>query len=123
MIGFTFSDLHGKESLTKANGELGCGRLPSDRGVLPFFGDVAQRQIDQLSGCLIARKMAPGFEHLAQLHVQTLYRVGRVNDLSDFVGISEKGDDLFPYSAPALRDCGDLFSQGPLLKVLQPLGR
>src|ERR1700720_3780998 len=65
IIGFTASDLHGKESLTKSNGKLGCRQFPSDRGILPFFGDVAQCQIDQLSGCLIARKMAPGFEHLA----------------------------------------------------------
>jgi hypothetical protein len=28
--------------------------------------------------------------------------VGGVNHLSDFVGVSEKGDDLVPYSAPAL---------------------
>src|SRR5260370_24358754 len=123
MIGFTFSDLHGKESLTKSNGKLGCRQFPSDRGILPFFGDIAQCQIDQLSGCLIARKMASGFEHLAQLHVQTFYRVGRVNDLSDFVGISEKGHHLFPDSAPALSDGRDLFSQRSLLKVLQPLGR
>jgi hypothetical protein len=54
MIGFTFSDLHGKESLTKSNGKLGCSQFPSDRGILLFFGDVAQCQIDQLSGCLIA---------------------------------------------------------------------
>jgi hypothetical protein len=64
-VGFTFSDLHGKESLTKSNGKLGRRQFPSDRRILPFFGDVAQRQLDQLSGCLIARKMAPGFEHLA----------------------------------------------------------
>jgi hypothetical protein len=118
-----FSDLHDKESLTKANGKLGGRQFPSDRGILPFFGDVAQDQINQLSGSLIAGKMAPGFEHLAQLHVQTFYRIGRVNDLSDFVGVSEKGDDLFPYSAPALSDRRDLFSQRPLLKVLQSLGR
>src|SRR3984893_14133447 len=65
VIGFTFSDLHGKESLNKSNSKLGCRQFPSDRGILPFFGDVAQRQIDQLSGCLIARKMTPSFEHLA----------------------------------------------------------
>ena len=64
MIGFTFSDLHGKESLTKSNGKLGGRQFPSDRGILPFFGDVAQRQIDQFSSCLIARKMTPSFEHL-----------------------------------------------------------
>ena len=123
MIDFTFSDLHGKESLTKSNGKLGGSQFPGDRGILPLFGDVAQDQINQLSGSLIARKMAPGFEHLAQLHVQTFYRIGRVNDLSDFVGVSEKGDDLFPYSAPALSDGRELFSQRPLFKVLQSLGR
>ena len=45
-VGFTFSDFHGKESLTKSNGKLGRRQFPSDRGILPFFGDVAQRQID-----------------------------------------------------------------------------
>ena len=60
MIGCTFLDLHGKESLTKANGKLGGRQFPSNRGILPFFGDVAQDQIDQLSGCFIARKMASG---------------------------------------------------------------
>jgi hypothetical protein len=70
--------------LTKSNGKLGGCQFPSNRGILPFFGNVAQDQIDQLSGCFIARKMASGFEHLAQLHVQTFDRVGRVNDLSDF---------------------------------------
>jgi hypothetical protein len=52
MIGFTASDLYGKESLTKANGKLGCRQFPSHRGILPFLGDVAQRQIDQLSGSI-----------------------------------------------------------------------
>jgi hypothetical protein len=60
MIGFTLLDLHGIESLTKSNGKLGCRQFPSDRGILRFFGDVAQCQIDQLGGCLITRKMAPG---------------------------------------------------------------
>ena len=50
MIGSRFSDLHGKESLTKANGKLGGRQFPSDRGILPFFGNVAQDQMS-LSGC------------------------------------------------------------------------
>jgi hypothetical protein len=65
ILGFIFSDLHGKESLTKSNRKLGCRQFPSDRGILPFFSDVAQRQIDRFSGRLIARKMTPSFEHLA----------------------------------------------------------
>ena len=105
-----------RQGITKSDGKLGGRQFPSDRGILPFFGNVAQDQIDQLSGCFIARKMASGFEHLAQLHVHAFDRVGRVNDLSDFVGISEKGDDLFPYSAPALSDGRDLFPKGPCSK-------
>ncbi len=31
MVGSRFSDLHGKESLTKANGKLGGRQFPSDR--------------------------------------------------------------------------------------------
>ena len=53
-----FSELHGKESLTKANGKLGSRQFPGNRRIGPFFGDVAQDQINQLSGSLIARKMA-----------------------------------------------------------------
>ena len=66
--------------------------------------------------------MAPGFEYLAQLHGQAFDRIGRVNNLPDFVRVSEKRDDLVPYSAPALSDGRDLFSPRPLLKVLQSLG-
>jgi hypothetical protein len=60
-----FSDFHGKESLTKANGKLGGGQFPSNWGILPFSGDVAQRQINELSGRRITGKMASGFEHFA----------------------------------------------------------
>ena len=31
-----------KESVTKANGKLGGYQFPCNRGILPFFGDVAQ---------------------------------------------------------------------------------
>jgi hypothetical protein len=41
-----FSDLHGKESLTKTNGQLGGGQLPGNQGIFPLFGDVAQGQIN-----------------------------------------------------------------------------
>ena len=109
--------------MAKANGKLGGRQFPSNRRFLPFFGDIAQDQIDQLGGCFIAGKMTPGFEHLTQLHVQAFDRVGRVNDLSDLVGISEKGDHLVPDSVPALSDGRDPFPQRPLLTVLQSLGR
>jgi len=59
--GCMFSDLHGKESLTKANGKLGGCQFPCNRGVLPFFGEVAQYQINEFSGCLNHRESALWF--------------------------------------------------------------
>jgi hypothetical protein len=94
-----FSDLHCKESLTKTNGKLGGRKFPSNRRTRPFFGDVAQDQLNQLDG---AWKMAPGFQHLAQLRVQTFDGVGGVNRLSDFVGISEKGAAHSPLNSSSM---------------------
>ena len=65
LIGCMFSDLHGKESLTKANGKLGGYQFPCNRGILPFFGDVAQCQINEFSGCLITGKVPSVFEYFA----------------------------------------------------------
>jgi hypothetical protein len=42
ITGFMFSELHGKESLPKMNGKLGSCQFPGNRGILLFFGDVAQ---------------------------------------------------------------------------------
>ena len=65
IIGCMFSDLHSKESLTKANSKLGGCQFPCNRGILPFFGDVAQYQINELSGCLLTGKVPSVFEHFA----------------------------------------------------------
>jgi hypothetical protein len=88
---------------------VGCRQFPSDRGILPFFCDVAQCQIDQLSRCIIARKMALSFEHLAFLYVQTFDLIGRVNDLSDFVRISEKRAPLVPTLDASIERLGGSF--------------
>jgi hypothetical protein len=53
------------KSVTKANGKLGGCQFPCNRGILPFFGDVAQCQINELSGCLITGKVPSLFEHFA----------------------------------------------------------
>ena len=65
ITGFMFSELHGKESLPKMNGKLGSCQLPGNRGIFPLFGDVAQGQINEFSGCLITGKVSSVFEHFA----------------------------------------------------------
>jgi hypothetical protein len=42
--------------------------------------------------------------------MQTLNRVGGVNDLSDLLRIGEKRSHLRPLSAPALNNCRNLFT-------------
>jgi hypothetical protein len=55
------------------------------------------------------------------LIVQALYGIGRVDDFADLLGISEKGDDLLPYPAPALDDCRQLFTPGTLSELLRQI--
>jgi hypothetical protein len=70
------SNFGSRESLAKSDRKLGGRQFPGYRRILPLFGDVAQRQKDQLSGRLIAGEMASIFEHFTQLYVQTLNRIG-----------------------------------------------
>jgi|GraSoi_2013_60cm_1033757.scaffolds.fasta_scaffold28454_1 hypothetical protein len=62
--------------------------------IFPLLGDVTYRH--QLGRRFIAGKVPSVFEHLAQLHLQTLNGVGGVNDFADLSRIGEERDHLFP---------------------------
>ena len=95
-----------EKSLSELDGKLGCRQLPSYWWIFPLLSDVAYRQINQLGRRFIAGKMPSVFEHLTQLHMQTLNGVGGVNDFADLERISEERDHLLPHSSPALDDGG-----------------
>src|SRR5260221_8946218 len=112
-----------EKSLSELDGKLGCRQLPSYWWIFPLLSDVAYRQINQLGRRFIAGKVPSGFEHLAQLHVQTLNGVGGVNDFADLSPIGEERDHLFPDSSPALHDRGEFFAPLAIGNLLQPFSR
>src|ERR1039458_7362365 len=71
---------------------------------MPLLGDVHQRQVEQLDRSVFIGEGAAGLDHLAQSHVQGLYRVGGVNDFSNIGREREEGHDLLPVPAPELAD-------------------
>jgi hypothetical protein len=71
-------------------------------GFFHFRRDVTQQQLNQFGRCFVAGEVLSIFEHVTQLHVQTLDGVGGVNDFSDLGQIDKKRNDLFPDSSPAL---------------------
>jgi len=48
----------------------------------PLGGDIAQRQPDQLGRSIVGGKVTQGLDDLAQLHVDVLNGVGRLNNLA-----------------------------------------
>src|ERR1035438_10723469 len=71
---------------------------------MPLLGDVHQRQVEQLDRSVFIGEGAAGLDHLAQSHVQGLYRVGGVNDFSNIGREREEGHDQLQVPAPELAD-------------------
>ena len=65
------------------------------------FGD---REVQQLAGCFFGREVPSGLDDLADLAVQRLDRVGRVDHAADVLGVGQERGDLLPALKPALAD-------------------
>ena len=90
---------------------------PGHGRILPFFGDIAQRQIDLFGGGLIVWEVTPAFKNLSQLHRKALDCVGRIDHFPDLRRISIEGDHLFPVTSPALGDHWILLTPDTRLKL------
>jgi len=86
---------------------------------LPFRLDLPQCQVDQLDCRVIARKMSLVPDRLADLAMQALDRVGRVDDLADLRREREERDDLLPLAAPAGDDRWVLLAPGAFLERVE----
>ena len=73
-------------------------------GVFPALLGVLDSEVDEFTGRLLGWEMSTGFDRLADLPVQGLDRVGRVDNASDVGGEGEEGDHVLPGLAPALAD-------------------
>ena len=93
------------EALAEENGELGLGHAPLARRHDPLLLGTVQDQEEQLRRRLVAGEMPPGPDRPAELGIQRLDGVCRVQNPSDIAGKGIERDDLSPGAPPALADC------------------
>ena len=93
--------------------------MPFPGWVFPLCRDVPQRQVDQLRGRLVAGEMPLVANRLADLAVQALNRVGRVQDLADLRREGEKRDHLLPAPAPTVHHGRVAFPVGAGFEPIQ----
>jgi hypothetical protein len=63
---------------------------------------VLDREVDELSGCLLGGDVSSGLDRLADLAVERFDRVGRVDDAADVGREGEKGNDVLQASRQVL---------------------
>ena len=67
-------------------------------GLPPALLGVGDREVDQFAGGLLGREVSSCFDRLADLAVQRLDRVGRVDNTADVGWEGEERDDVLPGS-------------------------
>src|SRR5258706_11832951 len=89
------------EALSEQDGEVIHGAIPPGGTGDPFYGDVAQRQPEQLGRRVVIREVATRLDDLAQLPVHVLKGVGRVEQATNGGRKREEGDDVRPRTPPS----------------------
>ena len=88
--------------VAEINHEMVENRAPITDGHRPFFSDVDRRQIQNFHQSVIGNKGALRLCHLAQLAIEILNSIGRVNERANFRRILEHSRKLRPVYPPAL---------------------
>lgn len=99
------------KSLSKLDGELAHGCTPRNRWIFPFYRDISQGHIDQFYRRFIVWKVATVIDHFAQLHVQALNGVGRVDHRPDLLRV-----------ANGMTSCQLRFQLSAIIGYLRPSG-
>jgi hypothetical protein len=103
------------------DGELLHGCCPIMSRHSPLYGDVADRQPQQLSRRVVIGEVPPGLDDLAQLRIHTLDRVGGVDHFAYRRWENKKGNHLAPDPLPCTHHHGVLLAPAALCKVLKRL--
>lgn len=112
-----------REALAEHDGELVGRLLPGPLRHLPIFFDIAQGQVEQLAGGVIAGEVAAILDDFSKAHVQALNGIGRVNDGAHFRGIREERNHLLPLASPHCRYGEEFGAPGAFCKLGQGNGR
>lgn len=100
------------------------GCLPVMGRAAPLGGDIAQRHPDQLGGGFVSGEVASGLDNLAQLRVEILDGVGRVDDLAHARGERKEGNYAIPGVTPGDTDRREFLTPRSIRKrVKLGLGR
>src|SRR4051812_3808360 len=89
------------ESVSEVDLEGGAGRCPG-AVALPFGVGAHDREVDELGRGLFVGEVPAGLDRLADLAVQALDRVGRVDRAAQLVGEREERDHVLPAGAPGV---------------------
>src|SRR3954452_20856010 len=87
------------ESVSEVDLEGGAGRCPG-AVALPFGVGAHDREVDELGRGLFVGEVPAGLDRLADLAVQALDRVGRVDRAAQLVGQRHERDHVLPRRAP-----------------------
>src|SRR6185437_13013017 len=107
------------KALREQQGELRLGRMPLPRRPLPFLGDLAQLQPDQLQRRRLVREMAPCPYRAADRAVEALDGIGGIDHSPHFLRKGKKGNDLRPAAPPGRRNRRVFSAPGTLLELVQ----
>ena len=80
-----------RKAVAVDDGKLIHGRVPGFRGANGVVVHVLEREPRELDRRLIAREVTPGFDDLAEPHVQTLDRIGGVDHAAHLRRKREEG--------------------------------
>src|SRR5215216_7331531 len=97
------SDCGVGEAIAEVDPERGQRRAPVV-GVAPLALRAGDREVEQLAGGVLSGEAAAGLDDLADLAVERLDRVGRVDRSADVGREGQERDDPLPMLKPALRD-------------------
>src|SRR4051794_23506549 len=87
------------ESVSEVDLQCGAGCCPGAVLRPPGVG-LDDREVDEFGGGLFVGEVPAGLDRLADLAVQSLDRVGRVNGLAELVGQAQERDHVLPAGAP-----------------------
>src|SRR5579864_3136852 len=104
------------EALAEQDGELRLGHGPLARRHDPLLLGSVQDQEEEFGRGLVAGEMAPGPDRPAQLGIERLDGVCRIQNPADITGEGIERDDLRPGPPPALTDGRVFLSPKALLE-------
>ena len=91
-------------SILKIDRQIRVNSAPILTSASPLFRDVHHCQIQHLKQAVIRREDGLCFGYLAKLAVEAFYRIGRINQLSQFLWVFKIGAEICPVISPGGRN-------------------